>query len=138
MSKNTWIIITLTAIVVLILGGSWLYFSNKESKKTISTYQESQSNQSSEKSILLFSFSNPETTGVIDEGSGTVTIVVPLKTDLKKLIPDIIISDGASITPASGVEQDFTSAVVYKITAQDGSTKDFMVTVVPETEGKGS
>ena len=137
MSKNAWIIITLVAIVILILGGSWLYFS-KENNKAVSTYQESQPGKNDEKSILLFSFSDPEAVGVIDNEYGTVTLVVPLGADIKNLAPNIIISDGASISPASGASQDFTNPVIYKITAQDGSTKDYTVTVVPETEGKGS
>ncbi len=65
--------------------------------------------------------------------SGTdITVVMPYGTAVSSLAPAII-HTGASINPASGDAQDFTSPVVYTVTAQDGSTKEYTVTVsVPE------
>ncbi len=141
MSKNAWIIITLVAIVILILGGSWLYFSKGNQNKTISPYSEENSGEKSkEKSILLFNFPdlNPAVTGIVDNEDRTISLIVPLGTDLKNLTPAITISEKASISPSSGQSQDFTSPVIYRVTAEDGSTQDFTVNVVPETEGQGS
>ena len=49
--------------------------------------------------------------------------------DLTALKPTIEVSAGASVSPASGTAQDFTSPVVYTVTAQDGTTKIYTVTV---------
>jgi hypothetical protein len=59
---------------------------------------------------------------------GTVAIEVPYGTDVKALAPTIA-HNGASISPASGVAQDFSSPVTYTVTAQDNSTKAYVVTV---------
>ena len=37
-----------------------------------------------------------------------------------KFKPTITISEGATITPAADVEQDFSSPVVYTVTSEDG------------------
>lgn len=47
--------------------------------------------------------------------------------DLLALRPDITISEGATIEPASGEEQDFNVPVEYTITAEDGSTRRLTV-----------
>jgi hypothetical protein len=54
--------------------------------------------------------------------ASTVSVVMPLGTNLTTLIPAITLSTGAAISPLSGVSQDFTSAVLYTVTAEDGST----------------
>jgi len=80
----------------------------------------------------ILSFELPESTGpaVIDAVSATVDIEVDNETDLSSLIPTITVSDSATIDPASGVAQDFTSPVIYTVTAENGtSTRDWTVTV---------
>ena len=49
--------------------------------------------------------------------------------DLTALKPTIEISAGATVSPASGAAQDFTVPVNYTVTAQDGTTKIYTVTV---------
>ena len=67
---------------------------------------------------------------VINSTNATVDITVINGTNVTALTPTITISDGAEISPASGVEQDFTNPVVYTVTAEDGTTtKDWTVTV---------
>ncbi|MEQ9374251.1 MAG: DUF5018 domain-containing protein, partial [Imperialibacter sp.] len=91
---------------------------------------------SSARDILTFSL--PEETGpaVIDATAHTVAIEVVAGTNVSSLTPTITISAAASISPASGAPQDFTSAVVYTVTAEDGSTQEWTVTVTvaPATE----
>jgi len=58
----------------------------------------------------------------------TISLTVPYGTDLTSLTPTITIT-GASVTPASGTAQDFTYPVEYMVTAADGSTKTYTVTV---------
>jgi len=61
--------------------------------------------------------------------SGTsIALTVPYGTSRAALVPTIAIT-GASVSPASGVARDFTNPVVYTVTAQDGSTKAYTVTV---------
>lgn len=46
------------------------------------------------------------------------------------MTPTIEVSAGASVNPASGKAQNFTNPVVYTVTAEDGSTTNYTVTVV--------
>lgn len=60
----------------------------------------------------------------------SILITVRDGTDVSSLVPEIEISDSATISPASGVAQDFTSPVIYTVTAEDGTTsKDWTVIV---------
>jgi len=72
---------------------------------------------------------------IIDSATATVDITVINGTEVTALTPTITVSDGATIDPASEVEQDFTNPVIYTVTAQDGvTTKDWTVTVTELTE----
>jgi hypothetical protein len=85
---------------------------------------------SSEKLITAFHILlNPEVIGIIDETNYTVILNVPYGTDVKNLTSSIVISPEATILPASGVSQDFTSPVNYTVVAQDGSIQNYTVTV---------
>ncbi len=69
-------------------------------------------------------------TVVIDPDKMTVQVVVPYGTDVTSLVPDIVVSSGATIDPAGGKQTDFTGPRIYRVTAQDGVTvKDWTVTV---------
>ncbi len=61
-------------------------------------------------------------------GTNTIALTVPYGTSLTSLTPTIT-HTGASINPASGVAQNFTNPVQYTVTAEDGSMKNYMVTV---------
>ncbi len=84
---------------------------------------------SSEKSITSFDFDNPLAVGNINETNHTITLAVPPDTDVTKLSPTIEISNNATISPQSNSPQDFTNPVSYLVTAQDGSTQNYIVTV---------
>ena len=58
-----------------------------------------------------------------------ITVTLPQGTFLNNLTPAIV-HTGASINPPGGVAQNFTSPVQYTVTAADGSTKTYTVTVV--------
>ena len=88
-----------------------------------------------QKLITVFDFLlSPEVIGQVDQVSHTVIMDVPYGTDLTKLQTLIIISPGATITPKSGVIQNFTTPVFYTVTAKDGSTQEYVVkvNVLPE------
>jgi len=81
---------------------------------------------SSAKGILNFSFSNIKTEITKSTDNFLLTIS---ETDFTSLSPKITISKNATISPASGSVQDFSSPITYTVTAEDGSTKDYTVTV---------
>src|SRR5664280_866334 len=84
--------------------------------------------KSSQKAITSFNFENPAAIGVITESTHSIAVTVPYGTDVTGLIPTITYT-GESVSPASGVAQDFTNPVVYTVTAETGSTQDYTVTV---------
>lgn len=86
--------------------------------------------KSSSKDIISFNLPlEQEVVGQIDLSAYTVSLTVPYGTDLTNLTPAISISDMAIITPMSGIPQDFSSPVIYQVTAQDGSTQNYTVSV---------
>jgi Protein of unknown function (DUF1566) len=80
------------------------------------------------KAITAFSFSSPVAPGSINESAHTIALTVPFGTNVSALAPSITIT-GASVSPASGVANDFTSARIYTVTAADSSTQAYVVTV---------
>ena len=85
-----------------------------------------------EKSILSFRFDALDCDGVINEVLRRVDCLLPAETDVTQLVPSIVVSEGATVEPASGVAQDFTNPVTYTVTAQNGTTAVYTVTVVVE------
>ena len=85
--------------------------------------------QSKEKQILSFDFTTPYATGIINESAKTIKVDVPEETDVTSLAPIITLSDKATVSPVSGMAQDFTNPVVYTVTAENGSTAKYTVTV---------
>jgi len=83
------------------------------------------------KAITAFNLASPEVVGVVNESTHTVALSVPYGTDVTALVPTITIT-GATISPNSGVAQDFTSPVTYTVTAADSSTQTYVVTVTVE------
>jgi len=63
--------------------------------------------------------------------SGTrIDAYVPPTADLKALAPTFTLSPSAAAIPVSGTARDFTKPQTYAITAQNGSTRTYTVTVV--------
>jgi len=88
------------------------------------------------KAITAFSFQGltPPVTGVINEAAHTIALTVPRATNLHALVATFTVA-GASVT-VGGTPQvsgttanDFSSPVTYKVTAFDGSTQNYVVTV---------
>ncbi|WP_456458308.1 Ig-like domain-containing protein [Reichenbachiella sp.] len=87
--------------------------------------------------MLTFSLVEESEEAVIDTENGTVDIEVVATTDLTALSPTITLFPGSTVSPESGVETDFSSPVVYTVTAEDGVTiQEYTVTVtrLPNTE----
>jgi hypothetical protein len=84
---------------------------------------------SSAKEILSFTLTGQTGSATIDAENGTIAIEVAPGTDVTSLTPVIEISYFAMISPESEVATDFTSPVTYTVTAEDESTKEWVVTV---------
>ena len=92
------------------------------------------------KAITAFNFNGltPNVTGTVNEASKTIALTVPYGTNVTALVPSITHS-GASVSPNTGVPQNFTSPVEYTVTAADSSTQKYIVTVtVASKPGGGS
>lgn len=61
--------------------------------------------------------------GQINEDEKSISIAVPIGTDLTNLTPSIESSSNSVITPNSTISQNFTNTINYTVTAQDGTTK---------------
>jgi len=85
---------------------------------------------STAKSITSFIVSSID--GTIDESAKTISAIMPNGTDLTSLSPVIAISQSAVVSPASGVSQDFSNPITYKVTADDGSSNDYTATITVE------
>lgn len=87
--------------------------------------------ESSAKKITSFSFAalSPAVSAHINDTTYAITATVPATTDLTALVPTIAISANSTISPASGVVQNFTGTVSYTVTAQDGSKQIYQVTI---------
>ena len=80
-----------------------------------------------DKSILSFSFASPPASGVIS--GNNITVTVPFGIDVTTLVPTIV-HNGASVSPNSGIAQNFTNPVTYTVTAADLTTQSYIVTVI--------
>lgn len=89
---------------------------------------------SSEKAITAFSFNNPAASGTIDENAKTISLTVPYGTNVTALVA-VFTTTGASVhvgltVQVSGITpNDFTNPVSYAVTAADGSSVTYTVTV---------
>jgi len=81
--------------------------------------------KSNEKNIISFKIN--DTVGAIWKNK--ISVVVPDGTNLMSLEPEIRVSAGASVSPGSGVTNDFSNPTTYTVTAEDGTTVNYVVTV---------
>jgi hypothetical protein len=94
--------------------------------------------KSTAKAITSFTFSSLGADGVatIAEATKSIRDTVPSGTVVTNLVPTIAISEKSTISPASGVAGNFSGPVKYTVTAEDGSTQDYTVTVVVRPRGE--
>ena len=81
----------------------------------------------------MLSFAVPGATSV-DIAGTSLGVYVPAATDVRALAPRFTVSASATAAPPSGTGRDFTRPQTYTVTAQDGSTRVFTVTVVKNSE----
>ncbi len=88
----------------------------------------------SNKQIEAFTFYESDNSGIISNNAfgailkDTIIINLPEGTNVKSLVPTIKYS-GKSISPNTKQPQDFSASVQYTVTADDGSSKKYIVIV---------
>lgn len=120
--------------------------SIKQTVKAVYEGTKQSGSESSEAKILSFVFDKEVAAVdslvvgdvVINEESKTITFMVAdtAKAEyLTALVPTIEVSDGATVTPASGVAQDFSNGktVTYTVTAAGGSVAEYKASIVGKT-----
>ena len=94
--------------------------------------------QSTAKSVISFSFSHAANTalvsdcaGAIAESAGTIDAYLPNSAAgvLSTLVPTFTLAPKASASPPSGTARNFSAPVTYTVTAEDGSSRTYTVTV---------
>ncbi len=92
--------------------------------------------KSSAKAITTFVFTAAENDALsadvkaaIDEDKKTISAEFPAGTAVTSLKPSITISEDAKVTPGDKEAKDFSEAVAYTVTAEDGTEVKYTVTV---------
>ena len=87
--------------------------------------------KSSAKKLVSFeiTISNQQYLATIDSVKNIITITLPFGTTINQLTPLISASLNSTISPASNVPQDFSKTLIYKVTAEDGSSTDYSVNI---------
>ncbi len=90
---------------------------------------------SSEKDILTYSFQQLDPPVIGSITGLAVALTVPAGTDLTALVATFTHSDLSAVAIGNAAQEsgttmnDFTNAVVYTVTAEDGSSQDYTITV---------
>ncbi|MCC5910450.1 MAG: S-layer homology domain-containing protein, partial [Clostridiaceae bacterium] len=97
---------------------------------------ELESSLSSYAEILSYSLSNQTGDSVIHSQAATITVEVPYETDISNLVATFTTSENIQSIKVGGVDQesgttenDFSSLVTYVVIAEDGTIKEWVVTV---------
>jgi hypothetical protein len=83
--------------------------------------------RSSAKAITAFSIGG--VAGTISETNRSIAVTLPYGTSIASLTPSVTVSGKAGVSPASGTAQNFTSPVTYTVTAENGTSQSYTVTV---------
>ncbi len=100
--------------------------------------------KSSEKEILSFSFNNFSPIVFAKINGSLITATVPFGTNRTNLIATFTVSPKAivkvgQITQVSGItSNDFTITMKYSVTAEDGTSQDYTLTVIEAPASKSS
>jgi len=96
------------------------------------------------KAITAYSFTSPAVVGTINEAAKTIVVLAPNGTSLNSLVANITLSAkaGATVNGAAQVSgatpNDFTGPVIYTVTAEDGSSVNYTVSVRLAVLGTGT
>jgi autotransporter-associated beta strand protein len=83
------------------------------------------------KSILTFALPEPSSSSI---SGNRIGVYLPPAADVKALAPTFTLSPFAAAVPPSGTARDFSKPQTYTITAQDGSSQVYTVTVIKSSQ----
>jgi len=84
-------------------------------------------------SSFMFNDLTPPVQGTLNNNAKTISVQVPESTDLTSLVPTITLSTAClTVSPASGVAQNFTNEITYEVTNEAGDVANYNVTVENE------
>jgi hypothetical protein len=76
--------------------------------------------------------------GVIDEAAKTIVVTLDFGTDLRALRPELTVSAGAQVSPASGEAQNFANSILiprkYTVTAENKMQDAYKVTALTNAQ----
>ncbi|MDR1681051.1 MAG: DUF5018 domain-containing protein [Prevotellaceae bacterium] len=121
MKKNNMVLVKYLWILVLLLP-----FASSCSEDPEETPKRA------DKEITAFGIPTLELTGVINATANTIALTIPLGYDQSVLVNVVphIEYNGVKIEPAATSPQNFTETVTYKVTAEDGTFRNYTVTLV--------
>ena len=105
---------------------TYTVISQDKSKSITYTVTISRAAAATGNQILAFCYGSSE--GVINNTNGTIHLTLP-RGSSSTFAPSIEISPFATVSPASGQVQDFSSPVQYTVTSQTGVRNNYIVTV---------
>ncbi|MGL5893091.1 MAG: DUF5018 domain-containing protein [Bacteroidales bacterium] len=108
-------------------GVATIEVTAEKGNKEVYTVNLTKAQASSECGIISFIIPNQRGESVIDHEAGTIFASLLVGSDLTSITPAIRISSYATIDKSGA--QDFSTPVTYVVTAEDGSTKSYTVTV---------
>lgn len=76
-------------------------------------------------------------TGIINNDTSTISLILPAGSNLTSIAPVITLNEGLTVSPASGVSQNFSNgSVKYTVTNLEGLTKEYQVTATATNSTK--
>jgi hypothetical protein len=111
--------------LILLAGCTGTVINNRPFPAPLYTHPDTSTVSNPNQSIVSFVIKAADNPVLTTDVSGSITfdtirLVFVQGTDLSNLIPTIVIS-GGSISPASQIPENFDSAILYTVTATDGS-----------------
>jgi hypothetical protein len=85
--------------------------------------------------ILSFILTGQTGSAIINTEDRTVTVEVSQGTEISSMMPSIELSYGATISPASGAIVDFSTPVIYTVTALNGTDQQEWTVTVTVAQG---
>jgi len=104
---------------------------NKEGTYIKAKGSGSGSGDQNDNEVKILSFKVLGVNGVIDQDAGIITVTLPQGTDVRAVVPDIVLTQGAAVSPVQGQVINLSSPVVYTVSAS-GKTRSYIVSVVYE------
>ena len=86
------------------------------------------------KVLSTFGFLSPEVVGIVNDTAKTIAVNVPYGTEVTSLIATFLttgvsVKVGTAVQTSGTTPNNFKSPVTYTVTAEDGTTQDYQVTV---------